>query len=96
MTQEKGVHWLETPEKEAEVLAQVREIIKEFDLDLEAELFPLPVMSKGTHGDEGTYTRVILLTGTYPGNELLAKASTAISNRTPVNRVAYEIKTASP
>ena len=47
--------------------------------------------SVGIGGDCRTYTRVMVLIGKWPGDEVLAQISTAISNRTPINRVTYQL-----
>ncbi len=48
------------------------------------------IVSVGVQGDQRTLTPVIVLTGPFPGHEVLAQVSTAISNAIPVNRVTYE------
>lgn len=47
--------------------------------------------SVGVQGDAGSYTRVILLEGQFPGHEALAEISTEISNRTGINRITFDI-----
>lgn len=48
-------------------------------------------MSVGVGGDNRSYTRIIVLEGSFPGHELLADISTKISNLTGVNRVTFHI-----
>lgn len=57
---------------------------------LMAEFVP-NAKSVGVGGDSRTYTRVICLTGAFPGHKILAQVSAEISNQTPVNRVIFEI-----
>lgn len=48
-------------------------------------------LSVGVGGDFRTYTRIIVLVGPHPGDEVLASLSTKISNNTNVNRVTFEL-----
>lgn len=45
----------------------------------------------GVTGDFRAYTRVIVLTGPFPGHAALASVSTAISNETGISRVGYDV-----
>ena len=80
---------LNSEEEQTFVLAKVIEIAKSYGL--EAELFPKSVMSRGVQGDEGTYTRVVNLKGTFKNYGLLGKISTEISNAVPINKVVFQI-----
>lgn len=48
-------------------------------------------MSVGVGGDNRSYTRIIVLEGSFPGWEKLADVSTKISNSTRINRVTFNI-----
>ena len=76
-----------TKEEEQQALNLISLIIK--DYDLEASL-PKGWMSRGTQGDEPTYTRVVVIKGDFPGYDVLRKLSTAICNAVPVNKVCFE------
>ena len=71
-----------------EALKIAQEIAARFSL--KAELMP-GIHSVGVGGDSRTYTGVICLIGAWPGHEILAQVSREISNRTPINRVIYEL-----
>ncbi len=76
---------------EGEEVAAVDEanaIVKEYGLT--AEMLPVEIMRRGVQGDEGTYTRVIMLKGTFLTDEKLSELSTKISNTIPVNTVVFE------
>lgn len=47
-------------------------------------------MSVGVGGDNRSYTRIIVLEGSFPGHEILADISTKISNLTGINRVTFD------
>ena len=50
--------------------------------------------SVGVGGDFRTYTRVLVLIGPHPGNEVLASLATEISNQTGINRVTFQLAAA--
>ncbi len=73
---------------EEEALEIANKIIEPHGLKAE---FLGDVYSVGVGGDCRSYTRIIVLTGSYPGDEILASLSTKISNNTGINRVAFEL-----
>lgn len=62
---------------------------------LRAEV-PPGVKSVGVAGDSRTYKSVVVLTGRFPGHDVLASVSTEISNRTEGCRVTFEFAARSP
>ncbi len=74
--------------KEKEILRKANEIVAPYGL--RAEIFP-DLLSVGVQGDNRTYTPIINLIGPHPGNEVLSKLSTEISNTLPINRVTIQI-----
>lgn len=73
---------------EAESLAIANEIVKHYGLTAE---FLGNSYSVGVGGDFRTYTRILVLIGPNPGNEVLASLSTAIGNRAGVNRITFQL-----
>ena len=73
---------------EETILSVANEIANPFGLH--AEIFD-GIRSVGVTGDYRSYTSVINLIGPFPGYEALAKISSDICNRTPVNRVTFQI-----
>ncbi len=73
---------------EVETLKMANEIVAPHGLRAE---FLGDVHSVGVGGDCRSYTRVIVLVGPYPGEEILASLSTKISNTTRINRVTFEL-----
>lgn len=71
-----------------EALNKISSIIQPFDL--KPEILPSEVMSRGVQGDEGTYTRVLVLKGKNPGWDILQEISTKITNTIPINRVLFD------
>ena len=72
-----------------EILRRANEIASPHGL--RAEFLGSDLFSVGVGGDERSYTRVVNLIGTDPGDEVLAKISREISNTLPINRVTFEI-----
>jgi len=75
---------------DSEVLKVVGEIVNPHSLRAEF-LGGEDVKSVGVGGDSRSYTRVIVLIGPHPGDEILASVATEISNRTGINRVTFEL-----
>lgn len=73
---------------EQEILRRANELVASYGL--RAEIMP-GIFSVGVQGDGRTYTPVIELIGTHPGNELLRKISTELSNTLPINRVTIRL-----
>ena len=71
-----------------EILEVANRIVARYGLVAE---FLGDAKSVGVGGDQRTVTRVICLIGVYPGYDVLSLLSTEISNRTPINRVTFEI-----
>ncbi len=72
-----------------EILQKANELVAPYGL--RAEIFP-DLFSVGVQGDGRTYTPIINLIGPHPGDEVLKKLSTEISNTLPVNRVTIQIQ----
>lgn len=72
---------------ESDALKISNEIVKSYGLKAE---FLGDFYSVGVGGDSRTYTKVIVLTGPFPGNEILASLSTQIGNKTGINRITFE------
>ena len=77
-----------TREEENEALAKLSPLASEHGLSV--QILPSDIMSRGVQGDEGTYTRVILLSGKNPGWKVLEELSTKMTNLVPMNRVLFE------
>lgn len=75
---------------DTEVLEVANEIVSPHSLRAEF-LGGEDVKSVGVGGDSRTYTRVIVLIGPHPGDEILASLATEISNRTGINRITFEL-----
>lgn len=75
----------------SEILRIANEIVGPHGLRAEFPGDPETVKSVGVGGDFRTYTPVLVLIGPHPGNEILGQVSTEISNRTPVNRVTFQL-----
>ncbi len=73
---------------ELEVLKVANEIVSPYGLRAE---FLGDAYSVGVGGDSRSYTRVIVLIGSHPRNEILASLSTEIGNRTGINRITIEL-----
>ncbi|OGZ63594.1 MAG: hypothetical protein A3A98_02885 [Candidatus Staskawiczbacteria bacterium RIFCSPLOWO2_01_FULL_40_39] len=73
---------------EVELLEMANKIIEPYGLRAE---FLGDVHSVGVGGDCRTYTRVMVLIGSYPGNEILASLSTKLGNTTGINRITFEL-----
>lgn len=82
-----NVYRFRTTAEEVEALEIIQKIVAPFDLT--AQILPPDIMSRGTQGDEPTYTRVVLLTGANPGWDVLSDLSIKISNSVPINRVLF-------
>lgn len=57
---------------------------------LAAEIFS-DIHSVGVRGDDRSYSPVVNLIGPFPGHNALAEISSAITSRTPVNRVTFQL-----
>lgn len=85
-----NIYRFATKEEENQALEEIQKIISPHALM--ATFLPESIMSRGVQGDEGTYTRVILLSGSvYPDYEVLQEISTKITNAIPINKVVFEI-----
>jgi len=71
----------------AEIVKRVGEIVEPHGLAVEV---PEGIFSAGVQGDAKTYTPIVMLSGPFPGHEVLAKLSSKISNTVPANRVTFE------
>ena len=67
---------------------RINEILSKWGLSCE---IPEGLRSVGIGGDCRTYTLVVFLRGPFPGDDVLAKVSSEITNRFPINRVLFEI-----
>lgn len=70
-----------------ELLAKANEIAGKHGLSVE---IPEDIQSVGVGGDERTYTPIAMLSGPFPGWEVIAQVSSEISSTLPINRVTYE------
>ncbi len=77
-----------TREEEQEALLEIEKIISPYNLSV--EMPPQNILSRGVQGDEPTYTRVVILKGKHPGNDILSQISTKITNAIPINRVLFD------
>lgn len=76
----------------SEILRITNEIVGPHGLRAEFLGNPDEVRSVGVGGDFRTYTPILALIGLRPpDDETLARVSTEISNRTPVNRVTFQL-----
>lgn len=73
---------------EQEILQKANEMIASHGLT--AEILP-DLFSVGVQGDGRTYTPILNLIGPHPGNDVLKKLSTELSNNLPINRVTIQI-----
>ena len=73
---------------EQESLAIANETVQLHGLTAE---FIGEVRSVGVGGDLRTYTRIIVLIGPYPGEQVLSLLSSQIGNRTGINRITFEL-----
>lgn len=71
-----------------EILAKANEVANRHGLTAS---FLGDAKSVGVGGDFRTYTRIIVLEGPHPGDEVLAQISTEIPNVTGINRVTFDI-----
>ncbi len=71
------------------VLDQINTLVAPFNL---VASYLGEVKSVGVGGDNRSYTRAIVLSGPFPGWDILEKLSSQIGNTMPINRVTYEIK----
>lgn len=76
---------------EEEALRIAREIAAQHNLAVEFLSDDEKVRTVGVQGDNRTYARPVALTGEFPGWEVIAKVSSEISSRTPINRVTWEV-----
>jgi len=72
-----------------EILTKANELASAYGL--KAEFLSDDAFSVGVQGDQRTYTPVINLIGPWPGNDVLRRLSTEISNTVKVNRVTYSV-----
>lgn len=72
-----------------ETLAKANELASVHGL--KAEFLSDDALSVGVQGDQRTYTPVINLVGPWPGDDVLRRLSTEISNTVKVNRVTYTV-----
>ena len=71
------------------LLEEVQKVASKYGL--KAELLPEDIFSVGVQGDFRTYLPAVVLTGTFPGWDVINQISTEITNTLPVNRVTYDI-----
>lgn len=76
-----------------EILRIANEIANPHGLKAE---FLEDAFSVGVGGDERSYTRATCLVGEMPEDSVLRTISSAITNRTPVNRVTIELARRQP
>lgn len=83
-----AIYRIETTEQDrVNLLEDVKKIVRPHTLDAE---YLGNAQSVGVGGDARTYTPVIVLTGPFPGWDVLRELSNLISNTTPINRVTYD------
>ncbi len=75
-----------------EIVRRANEIVAPYGL--QAEILG-DIHSVGVGGDHRTYTPVVNLIGTHPGDEVLARLSTEIGNKLPINRITFQFATKS-
>ena len=76
-----------TKEEKDEAMDKVRPLCEK--LGLRVQILSENIMSRGVQGDEGTYTRVFLVSGKNPGWKALEDLSTKMTNFVPINRVLF-------
>lgn len=79
-----------------ETLQVANEIVRPHGLCAEFLGDPDTVRSVGVGGDFQSFTPIIVLIGSRPGDEVLASVATGIGNRTGVNRVTFQLRYVPP
>ncbi len=76
-----------TSEDRERLISDVRKIAQEHELEAD---YLGEIKSVGVMGDDRSYTPVIVLSGKFPGWDVLQQVSNKISNETLVNRVTFD------
>ena len=86
-TTKEGIYWYVYCKEE--IVLAVKEIVEKYYL--QAECLD-NIFTVGVGGDERTYAPAFVLVGPFPGYDVLAKVSSEISNKLPVNRVTFQLE----